>query len=1125
MNYQKDRLHRVMVIGANPAGIAATNKLGELGIPVTLIDSETDLDRKLAAEKWRLPSGMPFNHAHRSGLIRILRNPAIRCLLPATPISIKHTLQGFRVDLNIPAPIVDAKRCILCGKCVEVCPVQPADGCKALIYNSRLSLPGRVNIDKRRMPLCQEHCPLGVNVQGYVALAKNGRYAKALALIRKDNVLPGICGRICTHPCESACRRSDVDDPIAIRDIKRFLADYERSHPESVQETDSVPNVPSIDLNIAVVGSGPAGLAAASDMAKMGCQVTVFEKEKEAGGLLRYGIGAHRLPRDILDSELKQIEKLGVSFKTSHAIDLENDLESLKQTFSAIIVTTGIWADKKLGVPGEDLAGVSGCLEFLPRFYAEQKQLVNDNIAVIGDGNAAFDLARTLVRTGAKVTLLSWFPEDHIPADSEEVTAAVEEGVDIRYSVKTVGFSGINGKMNRVICKPTQPGDPDENGIAWPVIVSDSGTEEMAFDRAFVAIGQKSPLTISSNRRLKTTAFGYIDVDNCLRTNVAHVYAAGDAVTGASTVVEAMASGRMAASSIYQDMIQEDAKQGADRSGSRPRQKDFPEIPSNIQPQKRMDMPEKQPDTRRRSFEEVALGVDEAHVIAESQRCLQCGVCSECLQCIDACGNIRAINHDTCIDQRVEQTGVIIMADSAYSDAIKGEDVVRAYGPSNAKDGVYAQILRGFSAAAKTMKLLGAESQGTKGRGMSFAPPDPGLSDEIRIGVFACKCNTSLGWLDDMDAYIGSLKERDDIVHAEVLISACVPEGANAIVRTIREKGITRVVLASCVCCPLNFICSACTDQRSRLKDALFRGTGISRSMVETCNLRGEVLRLTSSDPDLALKRFTGLIERSIMRTRHLKAFPTPIRNYNFASAVIGKSEAALTSALMLAESGLDVFWFRSAESEGKKQAQHPNIYPFIYSKIKGINGTIGDFRITFDIDGVEQYMEAGVVIMGEKSRKKIPYISQPGIGGTIVSAEMQIQGRTGTPFFYPGQTTIPGLFLADPPSIGISDRQKGEAAAIKATTVIPRGPRQSRGFTVEIDSSRCRGCGRCLIECGYHAIRLCENTIGGWFAVVDEAICKGCGNCISVCPTNAADSPYRDRAFLEQAIEFVLEQ
>ena len=445
MKRPKNRLNRVIVIGATPAGVAATNKLGEMGIPVTLVDPEPDLDAKLSREEWTLPSGLPFNFAHRPGLLRNLRDPLVNCILPANVTSIRHTAQGFSVRIESVQTFIDPSQCTLCGRCAEACPVTTPDGKKPIQFSGRWSLPGRPVIDKGPEPLCQSNCPLGVNAQGYIALARAGKFQEALDLVRRDNILPGICGRVCTHPCEDECRRGELDDPIAIRNIKRFLSDYELS-------SNHVPQVPHIqprEEEIAIIGSGPAGLAAATDLARLGYPVTVFEKEALPGGLLRYGIGAHRLPREILDKELNYIERLGVEFKTSHPIDLSGDIKDFQKGFRSVILTTGAWVDRKMGIPGEDLEGIEGCISFLNQFYQGQVQKMTGEVAVIGDGNAAFDLSRSLKRLGAEVNILSWFPEDLIPADPEEKKGVKDEGITLRDRIQVVAFKGKAGRLDQ----------------------------------------------------------------------------------------------------------------------------------------------------------------------------------------------------------------------------------------------------------------------------------------------------------------------------------------------------------------------------------------------------------------------------------------------------------------------------------------------------------------------------------------------------------------------------------------------------------------------------------------------------------------------------------------------------
>jgi NADPH-dependent glutamate synthase beta subunit-like oxidoreductase/NAD-dependent dihydropyrimidine dehydrogenase PreA subunit len=1113
----KDRLHRVLVIGANPAGLAATNKLGEMGIPVTLVDADPDLNRKLSREAWRLDSGVSLNYALRPGLLRILRNPQIRCVIPGEISSLKHTPQGFCAHFKNFETFIDPDRCVLCGRCAEVCPAATGDGTKPIQFHGRQSLPGRPVIDKRREPLCQANCPLGVNIQGYVALTRVGRFSAALELIRRDNVLPGICGRICTHPCELACRRTELDAPLAIRDLKRFVADHERAYPRQ----GAIKPATVRSESVAVVGSGPSGLAAAADLARLGYPVTVFEKEQRPGGLLRYGIGPYRLPRDILDYEIQYLQDLGVRFVTSSAIDLIKGLDELISKYRAVLLATGAWTDRKLGVPGEDLEGVEGCLRFLGRLYRDNLKELRRKVAVIGDGNAAFDVARAVVRLGAEVTLLSWFPEDLIPAIADEISAAKAEGIKIVCSAQVTAFLGNGGKLEGLRCMPTQPGEPDAKGIPWPVIVSGENPFELPFDHAIVAIGQMGDASKAvAAYSLGTTSAGYIQVDAGGRTNLSGVYAAGDGASGPSSVVQAMAAGREAARIIHQDLSGEKLQETVTK---RRTTRDFAEIPKDAQTVARICMPEREPTCRADLCLEVALGFDEAQACSEAARCLQCGACSECLECVDACGLQGTIRHDEISAKSSEHVGVVIIADPEAAPPIKGEDVVRAYSKKSENDDVYAMMLRGFAAAADAMMLLGGGSQRLKGHGLSFSPPDPQLSPELRIGVFVCRCNDSQGWTPDLDDYLLRLTDQPNVVHAEALVSACVPEGSTGILRTIREHGLTRVVLASCVCCPLNFICSACTDQRSRLKGALFNATAISRAMVETCNLRGEALRFLREDPQLAQERFRGLIERSIGRARRLKSLPTPARRYNFTTAVIADSEASLRSAQSLAEAGMEVFLFGPSDKPLTASPAHANIHGFLGSMVKRLRGTVGNFQVTVEVSGHPQDFQVGAVILGETSRKRIPYIPTEELTPRPVESSMQRREVSGIPFFTPGATSVPGLFLANPPGVHVSERIKGTAAAIQAASVMPRSPRQNKGYTVAVDELLCRGCGRCVQICPYHAVSFAANTLGGWHAVVDEALCKGCGNCIAVCPSSAVDCPYRDRLYLEQMIDEML--
>ncbi len=1117
MKRKKDRLHRVMIIGATPSGILAANKLGELGIPVTLVDCDPDMDTKLADTEYTLKSGVPFNHAQRPGLMRIMRNPDITCILPAKINTIKHNMQGFKVSLIKEQTFVDPEICTLCGRCVDTCPVDLGENKKPVTVISRRSLPGRAVIDKRKTPVCTAGCPLGVNVQGYLALAGRGRFQRALNLIRENNILPGICGRICTHPCETDCRRGDVDDALAIRAIKRFVADFEA---ENDGHEMPAPPVFQDDRKVAVIGSGPAGLAAAHELVKNGCRAVIFEREAEAGGLLRYGIGPHRLPRKVLERELAYIKASGVEIKTSQNVDIESDIAGLKQVFDAVILTTGSWCDRSLGVPGETLEGITGCISFLSDFYRRDNHDLPGKVVVIGDGNAAFDLARVVHRTGSKVTMVSWFEMDKIPADRDEIREALEEGITIKDSTQVVEFSGKNGRLEKLVCRPTRPGKPVTEGIAWPEIIEDSEPFTMAGDLVIVAIGQTGAYkAFNADKGFIVDENGYISVENPA-SGISEIYAAGDAAGGTATVVNAMAAGKTAARTALNDLYDLDLKDETQRVS----QREFRDISDDIPLDSRCVMPEQPVKKRVNGYCEVAMGLSSDQVIHEAGRCLQCGVCSECMECLEVCDAIGAIDHREEQEEISVDAGVIILADPLMAPAVKGDDVIRAYGPKTSIPDAHAMMMRGFAAAAQAMVLLKSGARARKGSGISHAAPDASFSSEIvRTGVFVCRCNDSLGWDSEIDAFVNSLTSHASVVHAGTMVSACTPKGIAEILKTVRTNSLTRIVLASCVCCPLNFVCSACTDQRSRLKHGLFTATGISRSAVETCNIRGEALSLLGRDKDLAVERLKGLITRSIGRAEYLKAFASPMRNYNFTTAVIGDSEASVTGAMMLAETGTDVVMFGATGKPLETELSHPNIFCFKGSFVKEMTGTLGNFEINVDIGGSLQIFNAGTVIMGERSRKKIKYFRQQGLDYRTVSSTMQESGKVGRPYIMPGMTSIPGIFLADPSGISVSNRRKGASAAVLAAAIMPRGPRQSKGYTVVIDRDKCRGCGRCITECTYQAITLVPNNVGGWAASVDEAFCKGCGNCISVCPTNAADTPYRDQGFLERSLEEML--
>ena len=290
--------------------------------------------------------------------------------------------------------------------------------------------------------------------------------------------------------------------------------------------------------------------------------MTVFEKEKAPGGLLRYAIGPYRLPRPVLDQEIEYLHRIGIEFR----LGCEYKSSRNARDFSAIVLATGLWEDRKLNVPGEKLDGVVGCVSFLSAVHRGEIKSVSGKTAVIGDGNAAFEAARTLVRLGAQVTLISWFPEELIPADALEVEETLTEGVAIKTSLKVAEFLGDGGRLKAIRLFPTIPGPPDAKGIPWPVPIEGGKPIDIEFERAVIAIGQTgNPALFDCYPENLATPDGLTRVDDKERTRANNVFAAGDAVTGPSTVVSAMASGRAAAMAVHSFLTGEDFLTGATR--------------------------------------------------------------------------------------------------------------------------------------------------------------------------------------------------------------------------------------------------------------------------------------------------------------------------------------------------------------------------------------------------------------------------------------------------------------------------------------------------------------------------------------------------------------------------------
>ncbi len=471
---------------------------------------------------------------------------------------------------------------------------------------------------------CQLNCPAHTDCQGYVGLIANGEYESALKLIKNKIPLPASIGRVCPHPCEKACRRKNVEEPINIAQLKAFAADMD------LKADSYTPDVAaSTGKKVAIIGGGPAGLTAAYYLAIMGHSVTVYDMMEKMGGMLRYGIPRYRLPKDVLDREIAIIEKTGVKLVNNVKLGKDFTIKSLKAENDAVIVAVGAWKSSSMRTPGEDLEGVYGGIDFLRGVIKGNAPEIGEKVVICGGGNTAMDACRTAVRLGAKeVYVVYRRTRNEMPADKLEIDEAEEEGVIYKFLTNPLSFNGENGKVKSITLQIMELGEPDASGRRRPVPV-EGKTEEIEVDSVILAIGQK--LVQGDVAELKLNDRGNIEADpDFFTTDLEGVFAIGDATNrGASIAIEAIGEADRCAKAVdaYLNGMPLDtrvpyiSKRDESTIDYSDRQKE-----SRITPKV---LPA---DVRNKNFDEVSLGFTEEEAQAEAQRCLECG-CREYYKC------------------------------------------------------------------------------------------------------------------------------------------------------------------------------------------------------------------------------------------------------------------------------------------------------------------------------------------------------------------------------------------------------------------------------------------------------------------------------------------------------------
>ncbi len=548
-------------------------------------------------------------------------------------------------DIFIPTLCYDERTKIYgsCGLCMcevegnpklcKACATEIAPGMVIRTNTERVTESRKTNLELLLSnhtgdcrPPCVLACPGQTDCQGYVGLIANGEYEKALELIKDKIPLPASLGRVCPHPCEEACRRGLVDEPVSIQQLKRFAADTDLEGDVFVPECEE-----DTGKSVAIIGGGPMGLSAAYFLRQMGHQVTIFESMPKAGGMLRYGIPEYRLPKAVLDEEIATIESMGVEIITNTKVGVDIPFETVRSDYDAVLLGIGAWVSTGVGCKGEDAEGVIGGIDFLRRVVRNEEIGMGKKVAIVGGGNTAMDACRTAVRLGAdEVYNIYRRTKDEMPADMVEIEEAEEEGVIFKNLTNPIEVvKDENGHVKEVVLQVMELGEPDASGRRKPVPV-EGKTETLAIDTMILAIGQAVDASVFDCDKTRKNAIAY-DPDTFM-TSIPGVFAGGDCGNDKiSIAIEAIADAKKAADSIdaylYGEVLKYEKPFVVERDDIT--EKTFEDRERMCRP----EIPQLSPEERKGNFSEVIPeGFTEEQAVAEASRCLECG-CHDYFEC------------------------------------------------------------------------------------------------------------------------------------------------------------------------------------------------------------------------------------------------------------------------------------------------------------------------------------------------------------------------------------------------------------------------------------------------------------------------------------------------------------